>query len=210
MAPQSCSCGSCGKGLPSSLLDHGLVRLATSFSQILGGQLGVEIDAAVAPSGRSSISSKWCVVDAEHDVAVHLDEAAVAVVGEARDRRVRLARPSTVSSLRPRLRTVSIMPGIETRAPERTETSSGLAASPNLRADRLLDLAPERCAHWLVELGRIGLAVGVVVGADLGGDGEARAAPAGRGSTSRPDWRPCRRGDCSSRRGRRRLPPPKL
>jgi len=31
------------------------------------------------------------------------------------------------------MRTVSIMPGIEARAPERTETSSGLLASPNVR-----------------------------------------------------------------------------
>ena len=28
---------------------------------------------------------------------------------------------------------VSIMPGMDARAPERTETSSGLPASPNLR-----------------------------------------------------------------------------
>ena len=35
-----------------------------------------------------------------------------------------------MTSLRPRLSTVSIIPGIETRAPERTETRSGLAASP--------------------------------------------------------------------------------
>ena len=69
------------------------------------------------------------MVDAEHDVGIHLDEAAIAVVGEALVAR-RLARPCTVSSLRPRLRTVSIMPGIEARAPERTETSSGLLASP--------------------------------------------------------------------------------
>ena len=40
------------------------------------------------------------------------------------------ASPSTDSSLRPRLRTVSIMPGMENLAPERTETSSGSAASP--------------------------------------------------------------------------------
>jgi hypothetical protein len=38
-----------------------------------------------------------------------------------------------VSSLMPRLRMVSIMPGIESRAPERTETSRGMAVlSPNL------------------------------------------------------------------------------
>ena len=41
------------------------------------------------------------------------------------------ANPCTVSSLRPRFRTVSIMPGIENAAPDRTETSSGLLASPN-------------------------------------------------------------------------------
>ena len=40
------------------------------------------------------------------------------------------ARPATASSLRPRLRIVSIMPGIEARAPERTDSSSGSAASP--------------------------------------------------------------------------------
>ena len=40
--------------------------------------------------------------------------------------------PATVSSFKPRLSTVSIMPGIENFAPERTETSSGLAASPKL------------------------------------------------------------------------------
>jgi hypothetical protein len=38
--------------------------------------------------------------------------------------------PITVSSLRPRFNTVSIIPGIETRAPERTETSSGRCGSP--------------------------------------------------------------------------------
>ncbi len=35
-----------------------------------------------------------------------------------------------VVSLRPRLRTVSIMPGIEALAPERTESSSGSDGSP--------------------------------------------------------------------------------
>jgi hypothetical protein len=40
------------------------------------------------------------------------------------------ARPSTAASLTPRLRIVSIIPGIETAAPERTETSSGFPASP--------------------------------------------------------------------------------
>src|SRR5437763_1802723 len=41
-------------------------------------------------------------------------------------------RPRRVASLRPMLRTVSIMPGMETRAPERQETSSGFFGSPNV------------------------------------------------------------------------------
>ena len=65
------------------------------------------------------------------------------------------------------------MPGIEARAPERTDTSSGLARSPNCR--------PVMRATWarpgvdlLLQFLRIFLRVGVVVRADRGGDGEAR------------------------------------
>ncbi len=42
--------------------------------------------------------------------------------------------PLTVLSLSPRFRTVSIMPGIDARAPDLTDTSSGLAWSPNRAA----------------------------------------------------------------------------
>ena len=67
---------------------------------------------------------------------------------------------------------MSIMPGIEARAPERTETSSGLARSPNfLPVMRAICASPASTCSLKVL--RIGLAVGVVVGADLGGDGEA-------------------------------------
>ena len=41
-----------------------------------------------------------------------------------------LANPPTDASLSPRLRTVSIIPGIENGAPERTDTSSGSTSSP--------------------------------------------------------------------------------
>ncbi len=40
-------------------------------------------------------------------------------------------RPGMVSLVRPTFRTVSIMPGIERRAPDRTEISSGFFGSPN-------------------------------------------------------------------------------
>ena len=65
------------------------------------------------------------------------------------------------------------MPGIEARAPERTETSSGRSGSPKPRADRLLD-AGQRVGDLRLQIGRVGLAVGVETGADLGRDREAR------------------------------------
>ena len=65
-----------------------------------------------------------------------------------------------------------IMPGIDSAAPERTETSSGLAGSPNFlpTSVSICLRAASTCGH-----GRLGelLAVLVVGGADLGGDGEA-------------------------------------
>ena len=51
-------------------------------------------------------------------------------------------------SFRPMLSTVSIMPGIESRAPERQETSSGFLASPNLAPMTFSILR-----HGLVDLG---------------------------------------------------------
>ncbi len=79
---------------------------------------------------------------------------------------------STVTSLRPRLRTVSIMPGIEARAPERTDTSSGFSGSPKV-LPAMTPTCGERRLDLAVEVAGIGLAVCVVIGADLGRDGEA-------------------------------------
>ena len=43
------------------------------------------------------------------------------------------AKPFTLLSLRPKFKTVSIMPGMENFAPERTDTRSGSFASPRAR-----------------------------------------------------------------------------
>ena len=112
------------------------------------------------------------VVDAEHHVGIHLNEAAIGVVGESAvlERR---ASPSTVSSLRPRLSTVSIMPGIEAREPERTDTSSGLSTSPNLAPRDLADSVERGLTIGFNDFGKL-LAELVIDAADLGGDGEAR------------------------------------
>ena len=88
---------------------------------------------------------------------------------------------------------------MENLAPERTDTSSGSLGSPmrlpiffSSRA-RALATSPVR---------PVGPAALHVVAAGGGADGEARGAPAARAPTSsRPGWRPCRRGGPSSPSG---------
>ena len=65
------------------------------------------------------------------------------------------------------------MPGMETGAPERTERRSGFSGIAQFCACRIFD-AGKAAPDFGFELARIGLAVGVVVGADVGGDRETR------------------------------------
>jgi hypothetical protein len=57
--------------------------------------------------------------------------------------RERAARPAVVASLSPRLRIVSIIPGIDTGAPDRTLTRSGLSGSP-----KRWPTPSSTCAMW--------------------------------------------------------------
>ena len=70
-------------------------------------------------------------LEAEHDVAVHLHEAAVAVLGEALVAGLARSGPLTVASLRPMLRTVSIMPGMDAGAGAARDEQR-VFGSPNL------------------------------------------------------------------------------
>ena len=63
------------------------------------------------------------------------------------------------------------MPGIEARAPERTETSSGRSGSPNL-APIASSMPASAVGDLRLQIGRIGFAVGVEMGAHLGRDRE--------------------------------------
>ena len=108
------------------------------------------------------------------------------------------ARPASVASFSPRSRIVSIIPGIDTGAPDRTLTSSGSDASPKRRPTRRLDPGHPR-AQLLVEAVRPAR--------------RARNAPArlGRdrrspGGTGRPSRRSSRRGSRPCRRRARARP----
>ena len=65
------------------------------------------------------------------------------------------------------------MPGMDTRAPERTETSKGVARVAEALAHGTLD-AGHRGLHLVRERLRVALAVPVEVRAQLGGEREAR------------------------------------
>ena len=70
------------EGPAKLVLDHFLVALDHGLP-VGGDQFGVERDVAVALHVFEDVL-EMVMLDAEHDVAVHLDEAAVAVIGEAR------------------------------------------------------------------------------------------------------------------------------
>ena len=82
------------------------------------------------------------------------------------------ASPATLASVRPTLRTVSIMPGIENLPPDRTETSNGSAGSPS-RRPIASSIARSRIRHLSCQRLRFGTG-GEVGATGLGGDGEAR------------------------------------
>src|SRR5437899_9134806 len=79
---------------------------------------------------------EWFVVfagallHAHHHVAVHLQKAPIRVPCEARVVCF-FCNDLHTSSFIPRFRIVSIIPGMESRAPERTEPSKGRSLSPS-------------------------------------------------------------------------------
>jgi hypothetical protein len=92
---------------------------------------------------------------------------------------------SAISSLRPILSTVSIMPGMENLAPERQETSSGFSVPPNflpvsfsisLHGGQFL--LPHSFGE-VVALGQVGVA-GFGGDGEAGGNGHAQASHVGQ------------------------------
>ena len=81
MAPQSCSRGSCGKLDPGVGLDDGL-ELLRGRAPVVGGKLRVERVAFRLLQLLKRFFEDM-MLDAEHDGGIHLDEAAIAVPGEA-------------------------------------------------------------------------------------------------------------------------------
>ena len=170
--------GRVGELLADALLDQRL-EADDQLLQIVDGQLRV-LDVLVIALVLQAVDHRLerlvilvrPLLHAEHDVAVHLHEAAVAVPREAR-----------VAGLgRQRLDGLIVEAEVEDRVHHARHRVARAGAHRDEQrvlqvAELLAGLLLERGDagfHLAAERRRIGALVGVVVGADLGGDGEAR------------------------------------
>ena len=170
IAPHNCSERSSGNGSAEHLLHLRLVEIGDALP-VGGIEIGVELDALVLFLVVEDFL-EMAVIHLEHDAGIHLDEAAIGIVSEA----------LVAGELGEALDGLGIETEIEdgvhharhrgARAGAH-ETSSGRLAIAEAGVRQLAD-ARESGFDGRLEIGRIGLAVLVIMGADLGGDGEAR------------------------------------
>ena len=154
----------------AAFLLHALLVVDDELRPVVGGEIGVE---AVALAFLVDVEQflEVFVVDAEHDVGIHGDEAAIAVIGEA----------PVAGFLRQRLHGLVVEAEIEhgvhharhrgARAGAHRDEQRILLVAEGLAGDAA-DLR-QRGLDLALEVLRVLLVVGVEVGADLGGDGEA-------------------------------------
>ena len=134
MAPQSCSHGLVGNSLPVFFRMAALKRFTSSFrsSVVSSVSFFTFFSSLIASmiSSNGSTSSLLCgfmsITTSPYICTKRRYESHA-----KRALPVFLAMPSTASSFRPRFRIVSIIPGIEARAPERTDSKSGFVLLPN-------------------------------------------------------------------------------
>ena len=150
-----------------------LQPLLVEFDQlgpIVGGEIGVErVTLALLVAVEQFL--EMLVADAEHHVGIHGDEAPVAVIGEAavagflRQRRHRLVVEAEIEHGVHHAGHRGARAGAHRHQKRVALVAENLAGDAADLRQRLLDLG--------AKLFRVLLLVGVVEGADLGGDGEA-------------------------------------
>ncbi len=153
------------------LLADALLVARDDVDPVVGGQLGVERHAGARLVVLENVL-EVVVFDVEHHVGIHLDEAAVGVVGEA----------PVAGLLRQRLDGLVVEAEVEHGVHHAGHRRAGSGTDGDQqRIGAVAELAPgdfrdvsETGVDLLRQVLRIGLLAGVVVGADRGGDGEAR------------------------------------
>ena len=139
--------------------------------EVVGIKLGVELDALVFLL-RLEDFLEVGVIEAQHDVGIHLDEAAIGVIGKTR----------IAGEFAQAFRGFRVEAEIEHRIHHARHRDARARAHRNQQ--RIADVAQfgvhlladlgDRFIDLLLQLGRIGLPICIIVCADLGGDGEAR------------------------------------
>ena len=156
--------------LAGNLLDLGLVGL-DDLLPILRAQIGIEGQRLLVLVGLQDLL-ELMVIDIEHHVRVHLDEATIGIIGEARVARAlghRLDRLVGEAEVQNRIHHAGH--GRAGAGANRNQDRVGIVAE-RVAGDRAH--GSEAGIDLRLEFGRIGLAVLVVIRADLGRDGEAR------------------------------------
>ncbi len=145
--------------------------LADQIDPVLGGEVGVERVALAVLEGVEDFLEVM-MLEAEHHVRIHGDEAAIAVIGEA----------AIARELRQRFHGLVVEAEIEhgvhharhrgARAGAHGDEQRVLGVAEHL-AGQLADIV-ERLLNLRLQFLRIGFVVGVEIGADRGRNGEAR------------------------------------
>jgi len=133
-APQSCSQGSVGKSCPVTSFTAALKRFTSSLRSSVVSSVSsftpFSSFTASMISSNGSTSSLLCGF-MFNTTSPYICTKRRYESHAKRGLLVFFERPSTTSSFKPRFRMVSIIPGMDARAPERTETNNGLTLSPN-------------------------------------------------------------------------------
>ena len=144
MAPHSCSYAQAGKSCPVCSFIAALKRLTSSFRSSTSSSLSsftpfssFTFSMISSNGSMSSLFTGFIPSTTSPYICTKRRYESHA----KRGRPVLRLRPSTTSSFKPKLRMVSIIPGMEARAPERTETNNGFSTSPNLEFIRFSILA---------------------------------------------------------------------
>src|SRR6185437_325325 len=197
---------------PAEFLMHPRLEQSGDALQILGAEFGVEIETLFVLL-RVQDFLEQRMFDAQHDVGIHVDEAAIGIVGEARI----AGEPGEA------FRGLGVEAEIENRVHHARHRDACARSNRNeQRPRRIAELAAGQVAHprqRRLDLGLqrrgVGPPMAVEIGADLGGDRKAGRnrhrtnRPILSSRTSDPPWTPTRQPSIAARqRSKESLPFP--
>ena len=131
--------GLSGKSFFNRIFDNGLECIA-EFLQVINSKLGIAFISLIFSLRLPAHAQAYDVLRAlrrlyarcffHNNIRIHHHQATVCIIDKP-SFPVFFIRPGIVFDVNPTFRTVSIMPGIELLAPDRTDTRSGFSGFPN-------------------------------------------------------------------------------